>query len=92
MKKLFIFSAIAAFVMFATSAKAQLPSNPFNTNENSGTFNNVQTKASTKESITESPMYSDGMTGGEVIMLNDTTIQSTALFKHFYDIEFFKIG
>lgn len=67
MKKLFIFSAIAAFVMFATSAKAQLPSNPFNTNENSGTFNNVQTKASTKESITESPMYSDGMTGGEVL-------------------------
>lgn len=33
-----------------------------------------------------------GMTGGEVIMLNDTTIQSTAVFRYIYDIEFFKIG
>lgn len=67
MKKLFSISAMAAVVMFSSSVWAQLPSNPFNTSENDGVFENVKGTSDTKESTTEAPMYSDGMTGGEVL-------------------------
>ena len=67
MKKLFSISATAAVLMFSTAAWAQLPSNPFNTSENNGMFNSVTEQNDTKESVTESPMYSDGITGGEVL-------------------------
>lgn len=33
-----------------------------------------------------------GITKGDVIMLNDTTIESTTLFKVFYNLEFFKVS
>lgn len=67
MKKLSGTLLAIAMTLFATAVWAQLPTNPFNTSENDGMFNDVKKTNNTKESVTTSPMYSDGVTGGEVL-------------------------
>ena len=65
--RLFSIITAAAIVSFAIPAVAQLPTNPFNNSENDGVFTDVNTAASKKESVTTAPMYSSGVTGGEVL-------------------------
>ncbi|MBQ8677336.1 MAG: hypothetical protein IJ529_02565 [Alphaproteobacteria bacterium] len=67
MKKILNILAVTAVLVFSTAAAAQLPSNPFNTKENDGVFKSVKDTADTQESVTQAPMYSDGVTGGEVL-------------------------
>lgn len=58
---------IAAFgAAFASSAIAQLPSNPFNMSQNNGVMPYHDTN-STKDSVTKAPMYRDGTTGEDIL-------------------------
>lgn len=67
MKKLLNFLAAIAVLGVAKTASAQLPANPWNISPNDGTFDNVDYATSTKDAVTNAPMYSSGATGGEVL-------------------------
>lgn len=67
MKKLLNFLAAVAVFGIAETASAQLPANPWNISPNDGTFDNVDYATSTKDAVTNAPMYSGGSTGGEVL-------------------------
>ena len=66
MKVIFACFAVVAQVVIALPAMAQLPTNPFNTTENDGVMSYTQTN-STKDSVTKSPMYVDGVTKEDVL-------------------------
>ncbi len=67
MKNISAVWTIVTAVMLTATAQAQLPTNPFNTTPNDGVFNDVKGTHSDKESVMTAPMYSDGITGGEVL-------------------------
>ncbi len=67
MKKLFSITAVAAALLFAKGVSAQLPANPWDISPNDGTFDNVDYATSTEDAVTQAPMYSNGVTNGEVL-------------------------
>ncbi|MDO4184510.1 MAG: hypothetical protein Q4D11_04660 [Rhodospirillales bacterium] len=67
MKNISAIWTIVSAVLLATAAQAQLPTNPFNTTPNDGVFNDVNVGGTDKDSVVTAPMYSDGVTGGEVL-------------------------
>ncbi len=67
MKKLFSITAAAAALLFAGSASAQLPANPWDISPNDGTFDNVDYATSTEDAVTQAPIYGNGATEGEIL-------------------------
>ena len=67
MKKLFSTLALAAALVTAEGASAQLPANPWEISPNDGTFDNVDYATSTEDAVTQAPMYGNGPTDGEVL-------------------------
>jgi len=67
MKKLFNILAAIAVWGFSETALAQLPANPWDISPNDGTFKDVDYATSTKDSVTQAPMYKSGATGGDVL-------------------------
>lgn len=67
MKKLFSILAIAATFIISKAAWAQLPANPWDISPNDGTFEKVDYDTTTKDSVTNAPMYNNGATDGEVL-------------------------
>ena len=67
MKKLFSILAMAAALVTAKGVSAQLPANPWEISPNDGTFDNVDYSTTTRDSVTNAPMYSNGPTDGEVL-------------------------
>lgn len=67
MKKIFSVLAFGTVIIFAQTAAAQLPANPWEISPNDGTFDNVDYATSTADAVTNAPMYSNGPTDGEVL-------------------------
>lgn len=67
MKKLFSILAMAAALVTAKGVSAQLPANPWDISPNDGTFDNVDYSTTTRDAVTNAPMYSNGPTDGEVL-------------------------
>lgn len=67
MKKLFSTLALAAALVTAEGASAQLPANPWEISPNDGTFDNVDYATSTEDAVTQAPIYGNGPTDGEVL-------------------------